>query len=159
MNVTIVDGDLVDQDVDALVNAWNRNVIPWWLLIPQGVSKAIRTRAGAAPFAELARRGPIPLGEAVVTGAGRLPHQAIIHVAGINLLWRSSESSIRWCVSSALREARNRRFASIAMPLIGAGTGGRREDDVLTWIRDQLSAEFYDGEVRVVRYRRGDTVV
>ena len=37
MNVTIVEGNLLDQDVDVIVNAWNRNIIPWWLLLPQGV--------------------------------------------------------------------------------------------------------------------------
>ena len=31
MNVTVVEGDLLDQDVDVIVNAWNRNIIPWWL--------------------------------------------------------------------------------------------------------------------------------
>ena len=34
MNVTIVEGNLLDQDVDVIVNAWNRNIIPWWLLLP-----------------------------------------------------------------------------------------------------------------------------
>ena len=38
MLVTIVDGNLLDQEVDTIVNAWNRNIIPWWLLLPQGVS-------------------------------------------------------------------------------------------------------------------------
>lgn len=42
----MVIGDLLDQDVDVIVNAWNRNLVPWWLLIPQGVSKAIKRRAG-----------------------------------------------------------------------------------------------------------------
>lgn len=40
MRLEIIDGDLLDQDAAAIVNAWNRNVIPWWLLIPQGVSGA-----------------------------------------------------------------------------------------------------------------------
>jgi O-acetyl-ADP-ribose deacetylase len=31
-----VEGDLLDQSTEAIVNAWNRNVIPWWLLLPQG---------------------------------------------------------------------------------------------------------------------------
>jgi O-acetyl-ADP-ribose deacetylase len=38
VNSTLVQGDLLDQDVDVIVNAWNRNIIPWWLLLPQGVS-------------------------------------------------------------------------------------------------------------------------
>ena len=38
MNAQLVHGDLLDQEVDVIVNAWNRNIIPWWLLLPQGVS-------------------------------------------------------------------------------------------------------------------------
>lgn len=45
MQSTVVTGDLLDQDVEVVVNAWNRNVIPWWLLLPSGVSKAIERRA------------------------------------------------------------------------------------------------------------------
>src|SRR5687768_6627898 len=112
MRVEIVDGDLLDQDVEAIVNAWNRNVIPWWLLLPQGVSGAIKRRAGRAPFRELGRMGSIPLGGAVVTSAGRLPHKAIIHVAGINLFWRSTERSIRDSVRNALRLAQERGYRS-----------------------------------------------
>ena len=68
MTVTRVSGDLLDQPVEAVVNAWNRNVIPWWLLLPQGVSGAIKKRGGTEPFKELAKHGPIPLGGAVATG-------------------------------------------------------------------------------------------
>src|SRR5438477_11630198 len=89
----IVEGDLLDQDVEVIVNSWNRNVIPWWLLLPQGVSGAIKRRAGTDLFRELGRHGPIPLGGAVLTGAGPLPFRAIIHVAGINLVWRAAERS------------------------------------------------------------------
>ena len=54
----IVEGDLVEQTTEAIVNAWNRNIIPWWLLLPQGVSGAIKRRAGLEPFRELGRMGP-----------------------------------------------------------------------------------------------------
>ncbi|MFN9267032.1 MAG: macro domain-containing protein, partial [Planctomycetaceae bacterium] len=113
----LVDGDLLDQEVEVIVNAWNRNVIPWWLLLPQGVSGAIKRRGGYEPFRELARHGPIPLGGAVVTGAGRLPYRAIIHVAGINLLWRSSEKAIQDCARNALALAHERGYRSLAFPL------------------------------------------
>lgn len=46
MEICVVEGDLLDQDVDAVVNAWNRNIIPCWLLLPQGVSGAIKRRGG-----------------------------------------------------------------------------------------------------------------
>uniref|UniRef100_UPI003561FF9F macro domain-containing protein n=1 Tax=Novipirellula sp. TaxID=2795430 RepID=UPI003561FF9F len=101
-NINVVTGDLLDQDVEAIVNAWNRNIIPWWLLIPQGVSGAIKRRAGYAPFRELAKHGPIPLGGAVLTSAGKLPFKAIIHVAGISMTWRSNERSIRDSCRNAL---------------------------------------------------------
>ena len=77
MNVQLVQGDLLDQDVDVIVNAWNRNIIPWWLLLPQGVSGAIKRRGGIGPFKELAKHGSIPLGGAVLTSAGRLPFKAV----------------------------------------------------------------------------------
>jgi hypothetical protein len=64
VDAQIVEGDLLDQDVDAIVNAWNRNFIPWWLLLPQGVSGAIKRRGGIQPFKELRRHGMLPLGGA-----------------------------------------------------------------------------------------------
>ncbi|MEM1183239.1 MAG: macro domain-containing protein [Acidobacteriota bacterium] len=152
MPITIVEGDLLKQDVEVIVNAWNRNVIPWWLLLPQGVSGAMKRRAGLAPFRELRRLGPIPLGGAVLTGAGRLPHRGLIHVAGIDLLWRSSEFSIRNSVRNALRLARDRGFRSIALPVIGSGSGGQRPQVALDWILGTLDDCSFDGDIRVVRY-------
>lgn len=149
-----VTGDLLDQEVDVIVNAWNRNVIPWWLLIPQGVSGAIKKRGGYAPFKELARHGPMPLGSAVLTSAGRLPFKGIIHVAGISMLWRSSEASIRASTTNALRLAGDRGFESIAMPLIGAGTGGGDEPTVQRFIEEEVRASDYAGRVVIVRYAR-----
>lgn len=154
MRLEIVEGDLLDQDVDVIVNAWNRNVIPWWLLLPQGVSGAIKRRAGLAPFRELGRMGPIPLGGAVVTGAGRLPLRAIIHVAGINMFWRSTERSVRDSVRNALAIAADHGFRSIAFPLIGAGTGGGKAERVLHIMQTELQNSHYDGLVRIVQYRR-----
>lgn len=123
MRVTVVDGDLLSQQVDVIVNAWNRNIIPWWLLLPQGVSGAIKRHGGVAPFRELARHGALRLGEAVLTGAGRLPFRGIIHVAGINLCWMASEYSIRTSARNAMQIVNAQGFASVAFPVIGAGSG------------------------------------
>jgi O-acetyl-ADP-ribose deacetylase (regulator of RNase III) len=111
--VTVVEGDLLDQDVDVIVNAWNRNIIPWWLLLPQGVSGAIKKRGGTGPFKELAKHGSIPLGGAVLTSAGKLTFKRIIHVAGINMLWRASERSIRDSVRNAMAVATENGFQSV----------------------------------------------
>lgn len=154
MKLQILEGDLLDQDVEVIVNAWNRNVIPWWLLLPQGISGAIKRRAGTAPFKELARKGIIPLGGAVETGAGLLPFKAIIHVAGINMLWRASEFSIRASVQSAIRLAELGNYASIGFPLIGAGSGGYSPDGVLELMKSELSQAGYGGLVPIVRFRK-----
>ena len=153
MELQIIDGDLLDQDVEVIVNAWNRNLIPWWLLLPQGVSGAIKKRGGYQPFRELGQKGMIPLGGAVETGPGRLPYKAIIHVAGISLLWRSSERSIRGSVRNALRLSADKGYRSIAFPLIGAGTGGGKAEQVLAIMLDELRTIDSGGQVRIVRYR------
>jgi O-acetyl-ADP-ribose deacetylase (regulator of RNase III) len=134
----IIEGDLLDQDAEVIVNAWNRNIIPWWLLLPQGVSGAIKKRAGLKPFIEVASYGPIPLGRAVLTSAGKLPFKGIIHVAGINMLWRASERSIRDSVRHALELAEKNRFGSIAFPVIGAGSGGFAVNQALQLMRDEI---------------------
>lgn len=157
MNVTVVDGDLLDQDVEVIVNAWNRNIIPWWLLIPQGVSGAIKKRGGLQPFRELGKLGAIPLGHAVETSAGTLPFKSIIHVAGINILWRSSERSVRDSVRSAISIARNRGYKSLAVPLIGAGSGGGKSTRIQSMIEDELTKCQFDGEVKIVRYAKTPT--
>ena len=154
MKVSVVDGDLLDQDVDVIVNAWNRNIIPWWLLLPQGVSGAIKKRGGYQPFRELAKHGSIPLGGAVATSAGRLPHKGIIHVAGISMWWRSSERSIRDSVTNAIKLAAQLGHHSIALPLIGAGTGGGKTEQVQAMIEDELQKCHFDGEVRIVRFKK-----
>ena len=150
----MVEGDLLSQEVDVIVNAWNRNVFPWWLLLPQGVSGAIKKRAGLQPFRELGRKGILPLGGAVETSAGWLPYKAIIHVAGINMVWRSSEASIRDAVRNAMELSKTRGYRSIAFPLIGAGSGGGNSAEVLKWMVNELSRIEFDGEVRVIRYKK-----
>jgi O-acetyl-ADP-ribose deacetylase (regulator of RNase III) len=150
----VIDGDLLDQDVEAIVNPWNRNLFPWWLLLPQGVSGAIKRRAGLAPFKELRAAGVLPLGGAFVTSAGRLPFRAIIHVAGIDHSWRASAFSIQTSVRSAVQAAAQHGFKSLALPLIGAGTGGVGAEESLRLTLEVLKTLSLVEEIRVVRYGR-----
>jgi O-acetyl-ADP-ribose deacetylase (regulator of RNase III) len=153
MNVRIVEGDLLDQKVDVIVNAWNRNVLPWGLLLPQGVSGAIKKRGGLEPFRELRKMGSIPLGGAVTTSAGTLPFKAIIHVAGINLLWRASKESIQTSVRNAMKRAAELGARSIAFPVIGAGSGGFDAAEAERIMVDTFSELSSDLQVTIVRYR------
>ncbi|MEQ1886868.1 MAG: macro domain-containing protein [Bryobacteraceae bacterium] len=154
MQLLVVDGDLLQQPVEVIVNAWNRNIIPWWLLLPQGVSGAIKRHGGIQPFREVARHGPIPLGGAVLTSAGRLPFRAIIHVAGIDMLWRSSEYSVRHSIRNTMKLVSQQKFASVAFPLIGAGSGGGSAEEIQSLMLDELSHIAYDGSVHIVRWKR-----
>jgi O-acetyl-ADP-ribose deacetylase len=154
MNVRVVEGDLLEQETDAIVNPWNRNLIPWWLLLPQGVSGAIKRRAGLEPFREVARFGPLALGRAVPTSAGRLPYRAIIHVAGINLLWRATPRSIQDSVRNACHLAESLGLRSLAFPLIGSGSGNFDPARAEALMLEALAGLENDLEVVIVRYRR-----
>jgi len=153
MQLEIVYGDLLQQDVEVIVNAWNRNIIPWWLLMPQGVSGAIKKKGGYQPFKELAKYGAIPLGGAVETSAGRLSFKAIIHVAGISMFWISSYRSVTQSVKNAILLAKSKNYQSIAFPLIGAGTGGSKQEKVLDWMQEALNEMEYDGTVKIVIFK------
>lgn len=154
-NLKIVTGDLLKQDVEVIVNAWNRNWIPYYLLLPQGVSGAIKREAGLGPFKELRKLGVLELGQAALTSAGRLPFEGIIHVAGINHLWIASEKSVRDSARNALALAEEKGFESIAFPAIGAGSlGGVTVDDSLRIIAEEVSKSSYSGRVVLVRFEK-----
>lgn len=148
----IVTGNILDQNVDVIVNSWNRNIIPWWLLFPQGVSGAIKKHAGVAPFKELSKVGVIPLGGAVFTGAGRLPFKGIIHVAGINMLWRSNEASIRNSVKNVMQIVEKKTFLSVAFPVIGSGSGGFNRDRAVQIMVEQLNQIDLNTDVLIVKF-------
>jgi len=150
----LVWGDICEQPVEVIVNAWNRNIIPWWLLLPQGVSGAIKKQAGYAPFQELARFGPMPLGSARLTTAGRLPHKGIIHVTGISMLWQASEFSIRESVTSAMQIVEEKKFGSVAFPVIGAGSGSFNTERALQIMLATLEDISTTATVRIVRYKK-----
>lgn len=144
--------DLADQyDVDALVNPWNRNYMPRWLLVPGGVSKALKRRTGAAPWKQLARAGVLPVAGCVVTDAGRLSSRTkIIHVAGLNLLWRATETTVHASAHSVVRVAVTHRMHRIAMPLIGSGSGGLDRASSLRTIEAALSQHTHGDPLEVL---------
>ncbi|WP_339730346.1 macro domain-containing protein [uncultured Gimesia sp.] len=153
MKIDIVTGNILDQKTEVIVNSWNRNVIPWWLLLPQGVSGAIKKQGGITPFREVAKCGTIPLGEARLTSAGRLPFQGIIHVAGINLLWFATEYSVTNSVINAMKVVNENQFQSVAFPLIGSGSGNRGKAWSLNVMRNAFEKIENQAHVVIVKYR------
>ncbi|MBL4808804.1 MAG: macro domain-containing protein [Phycisphaerales bacterium] len=153
-SVLVKYGDLLDQEVDAIVNPWNRNIIPWFLLLPHGVSGAIRKRAGRQPFRELGRLGPIQSGSAVVTSAGKLDYKGIIHVCGLTWYWTTNEKIVRLCVESSIKVAVDNGYKSIAFPLIGAGVGGLSSERVREVISDAATPYLDRLAIRIVIFKR-----
>lgn len=151
---TVVYGDLLDQPVDAIVNPWNSNVIPWWLLLPQGVSGAIRKRAGAEAFHPLTTAGYLKPGTAIFAPAGKLAFKGIIHVAALTPFWTTSETIIQTCVKNAIQMAMAKEFTSLAFPLLGSGVGGQNPDGVAQLIRETASEVDVPIATRIVIHQR-----
>ena len=151
MEVEIKTGDILTFKGDAIVNPWNRNIVPWWLLNPGGVSGAIKKQGGKAIFKELRRHGRIPLGGAVSTSSGRLPFKIIIHVAGINLLGKASRGSISDSVRNAVRLAEEMDMSTLAFPVIGSGSGGFDEKEALGLMLAEL--DMVSSEINVTLFK------
>ncbi len=154
MKPGIVEGDILNQDVEVIVNSWNRNILPWWLLLPQGVSGAIKKKGGYQPFKELRKYGAIPVGGAVETGAGNLGFRSIIHVAGINLFWVATKFSIQESVKNAMKIVNSKRYQSAAFPIIGSGSGNRSREKALSYMLEAFDEIHSASDVRIVRYIR-----
>src|SRR5208282_3229673 len=76
LRVSIRQGDLTEADVDAVVNAANND-----LMLGGGVAGAIRRKGGPEIQDECDRIGPIAVGEAALTGGGKLKARYVIHAA------------------------------------------------------------------------------
>jgi O-acetyl-ADP-ribose deacetylase (regulator of RNase III) len=149
--IVLLEGDLTEQAVDAIVNAANSN-----LQLGAGVAGAIREKGGPSIQAECDRIGPIAVGEAAVTGAGKLPARFVIHAAGMALGGRADEASVRSAMRAALERARERGCRSIAVPAIGAGIAGfplqRCAELLLEEARRHLASETSLEEIRFVLF-------
>ena len=117
--IEILKGDITECAVDAIVNAANTE-----LLLGSGVAGAIRKNGGASIQSECDGLGPIPLGEAVVTGAGNLAAKFVIHAAGMHSGGRVSTESLENSTRNSLLRAQENGVKTIAFPAIGTGVGG-----------------------------------
>ncbi|KAB1947056.1 O-acetyl-ADP-ribose deacetylase [Micromonospora sp. ALFpr18c] len=138
MEITLVEGDITAQAVDAVVNAANSS-----LLGGGGVDGAIHRRGGPAILAECralraSRYGRgLPTGQAVATTAGDLPARWVIHTVGP--VWSATEDRstlLRDCYANSLRVADELGASTVAFPLISAGIYGWPVDDA---VRQALS--------------------
>ncbi|MHC4714137.1 MAG: macro domain-containing protein [Planctomycetota bacterium] len=117
--IGIILGDITDAQVDAIVNAANNE-----LILGAGVAGAIRRRGGPQIQSECDRIGPIHVGEAAVTGAGKLKCRWVIHAASMRLGGQATAESLRKAVKNSLLHAEEKGAKSIAFPAVGTGIAG-----------------------------------
>ena len=147
----LLEGDLTEQAVDAIVNAANSE-----LVLGSGVAGAIRRKGGPKVQAECDRIGPIPVGEAALTGAGDLPARWVIHAAGMKPGGAANEASVRSSMRAALECARKEGCRTLAVPAIGAGVGAlplqRCAEILLDEARLHLAGDTSLEEIRFVLF-------
>ncbi|MFQ6123725.1 MAG: macro domain-containing protein [Candidatus Heimdallarchaeota archaeon] len=119
LNIELRKGDITQQDVDAIVNAANTR-----LIMGGGVAGAIRRAGGEEINEEAINKGPIPLGEAAVTNAGRLKAKYVIHAASMHLGGVATAESIKKSVRNSLLRAEELGLKTIAFPAVGCGIAG-----------------------------------
>ena len=119
MKLEVVDGDIAALDVDAVANAANDHL---WM--GAGVAGALKRAGGEEIEREAIAKGPIPIGDAVATGAGRLPARWVIHGAVMGQDLRTDAGLVERTTQSVLRVADDLGAESLALPAFGTGVGG-----------------------------------
>jgi O-acetyl-ADP-ribose deacetylase len=119
LELSVAEGDITALDVDAIANAANNEL---WM--GAGVAGAIKRAGGEEIEREAVGKGPIPVGEAVATGAGRLKARWVIHGAVMGQDLRTNADLVKQATESCLREAEELGVESLALPAFGTGVGG-----------------------------------
>jgi O-acetyl-ADP-ribose deacetylase len=117
--IECVEGDIAAERTEAVVNAANNHL---WM--GSGVAGALKRAGGREIEDEAVRLGPIRVGEAVVTGGGRLNARFVIHAAAMGQDLVTNADLIRQATRSSLKAADENDIRSIAFPSLGTGVGG-----------------------------------
>ena len=141
VKIEVQRGDITKFEADALVNAANNRL---WM--GGGVAGALKRAGGQEIEAEALKKGPIPIGEAVATGAGKLKAKYVIHAAVMGQDLETDAEKIRQATRNTLFRADELGVKSIAFPALGTGVGGFPMDEC---------ARIMIGEVR--QYSHGKT--
>ncbi len=124
INIEVYKGDITQLELDALVNAANNRL---WM--GGGVAGALKRVGGKEIEAEAVKKGPVPIGEAMVTGAGRLKARYVIHAAVMGQDLKTDAEKIRQATRNSLLRADELGLKSIAFPALGTGVGGFPRDE------------------------------
>ncbi len=115
----LVEGDITDLDVEAIVNAANEN-----LVLGGGVAGTIKRRGGPSVQEECRRIGSTGVGTAVITGAGKMKFRHVIHAVGPKMGEGDEDRKLSAAVRSSLALADRHGLKSVAIPAISTGNFG-----------------------------------
>ncbi len=121
--IRLIKGDVTDLEVDAFVYYAQHD-----LALGSGFGGAIAVRGGPSVQKELDELGPLEAGEAVVTAAGNMTVDFIVHAVGPRFREDGIEEKLRVTLDNALQRAEEKGITTIAFPLMGAGYYGIPND-------------------------------
>jgi O-acetyl-ADP-ribose deacetylase (regulator of RNase III) len=119
VELEVREGDIAAVEADAVANAANDRL---WM--GAGVAGALKRAGGDEIEQEAMAQGPIPLGSAVATDAGRLPARWVIHGAVMGQDLRTNADLVRRTTRACLELADELGCRSLALPAFGTGVGG-----------------------------------
>lgn len=122
-SLELVEGDITIEEVDAIVNAANS-----YLRHGGGVAGAIVRKGGQEIQAESDKIGYVPVGEAALTGAGKLPAKYVIHSVGPQWGEGDEDRKLENAVLNSLKLAARENLRSISLPAISSGIFGFPKD-------------------------------
>ncbi len=152
----VTQGDIVNQDTDAVVNAANKRLAPGG-----GVAGAIHRAAGPGLWEECKELGGCQTGEAKITSGHRLPNKYVVHTVGpIYGSTPQEERTLRLCYNNSLNLAVENGIRSIAFPAISTGAFGYPVEEAAKVALDEVSKYLEKHQapslVRFVLYSKED---
>ena len=119
VKIEVRQGDITEADTEAIVNAANNQL---WM--GSGVAGAIKRKGGDEIEKDAMAKGPIEIGEAVESTAGKLPFKYVIHAAGMGQDLKTDEDLVYRVTKNSILLADRLNLKSLAFPAIGTGIGG-----------------------------------
>jgi O-acetyl-ADP-ribose deacetylase (regulator of RNase III) len=154
IELEVAEGDITSLEVDAIANAANNHL---WM--GSGVAGAIKRAGGDEIEREAVELGPIEVGGAVATGAGRLAARWVVHGAVMGQDLRTNPELVRRTTQSCLRVADELGAKSLALPAFGTGVGGFPLDECARLMVSAVRAHEPRSLQRVVFAAFGDDAI
>lgn len=140
VEIEALHADITKLEVDAIVNAANTH-----LIMGGGVAGAIKRAGGKEIEEEAMKKGPIKIGFAVATSAGKLKAKYVIHAPTMELDFKTDENKVRLATIAALKKAEELNISSLAFPALGTGVGGLAKDLVARIMVEELKKHIDSG--------------